>query len=69
MADKKKDAKPAAKEESKRHLYKVEGNRVVRSRRACPKCGPGVFLAEHKDRASCGHCGYTEKKAVTPRAA
>jgi len=28
----------------------------------CPKCGPGVYLAEHKDRRSCGKCGYTEKK-------
>jgi len=28
----------------------------------CPKCGPGVRLAEHKDRRSCGKCGYFEKK-------
>ena len=40
-------------------VYKVEGNKVVRSRRACPKCGPGVFLAQHEDRNSCGNCGYT----------
>ena len=26
----------------------------------CPKCGAGVFLAKHKDRVSCGRCGYTE---------
>ena len=26
----------------------------------CPKCGPGVFMAVHKDRVSCGKCGYTE---------
>jgi len=25
----------------------------------CPKCGPGIFLAMHKDRQTCGHCGYT----------
>jgi small subunit ribosomal protein S27Ae len=30
--------------------------------KTCPKCGPGVFLANHKDRESCGKCGYTEKK-------
>ncbi|MCF7865965.1 30S ribosomal protein S27ae [Candidatus Woesearchaeota archaeon] len=29
---------------------------------SCPKCGPGIFLAAHKDRASCGKCGYMEKK-------
>ena len=28
----------------------------------CPKCGPGVKLATHKDRMSCGKCGYFEKK-------
>lgn len=31
-------------------------------KKVCPKCGPGVFLAEHKDRFSCGKCGYTEFK-------
>lgn len=29
----------------------------------CPKCGTGVRLAEHKDRRSCGKCGYMEKKS------
>lgn len=28
----------------------------------CPKCGKGFRLAEHKDRRSCGKCGYMEKK-------
>ena len=28
--------------------------------KTCPRCGPGVFLAEHKDRAHCGKCNYTE---------
>ena len=30
--------------------------------KTCPKCGPGMFLANHKDRLSCGKCGYMEKK-------
>ncbi|HIH19156.1 TPA: 30S ribosomal protein S27ae [Candidatus Micrarchaeota archaeon] len=30
--------------------------------RLCPKCGPGVRLAEHKDRRACGKCGYFERK-------
>jgi small subunit ribosomal protein S27Ae len=46
----------------KAQLYKIEGNKLVRTRKACPKCGPGVFLGEHKDRNSCGNCGYTEFK-------
>ncbi|MCU4140486.1 MAG: 30S ribosomal protein S27ae [Candidatus Methanospirare jalkutatii] len=36
--------------------------KLRRKRRACPRCGAGVFLAEHSDRYSCGKCGYTEFK-------
>ena len=46
----------------KKEYYKVEGEKVSRTREFCPKCGPGVFLAQHKDRTSCGKCGYTEFK-------
>ena len=28
----------------------------------CPKCGPAVFMAVHKNRVTCGKCGYTEIK-------
>ena len=44
-------------------LYEVGGETLQRTHRSCPKCGPGVFLAEHKDRRSCGLCGYSECKA------
>jgi small subunit ribosomal protein S27Ae len=44
----------------KRSFYKIEGSQVERLRQSCPKCGPGVFLARHSDRVSCGRCGYTE---------
>lgn len=43
-------------------LYKVEGDKLVRKNRVCPKCGPGTFMADHKDRYVCGKCGYTEMK-------
>ena len=33
-------------------------------KRTCPKCGAGVFMAEHKDRHHCGKCSYTEFKNV-----
>ena len=46
----------------KREIFKIEGDKLTRLRKACPKCGAGVFLAEHKDRLSCGGCGYTEFK-------
>lgn len=59
-------AKAPVKAESapgKRSIYQVEGGKLVRTRKACPKCGPGIFLAEHKNRVACGRCGYTEFKA------
>ncbi|MEM0139523.1 MAG: 30S ribosomal protein S27ae [Ferroplasma sp.] len=46
----------------KRELYTVEAEKIVRKRRACPRCGAGVYLAEHADRYTCGKCGYTEFK-------
>ncbi len=52
----------------KREIYAVEDTKLVRQRRFCPRCGPGVFLGEHKDRFSCGRCGYTEfKKESKPK--
>ena len=40
-------------------LYKLEGEKATRLRRECPRCGRGYFMAEHKNRLSCGNCGYT----------
>ena len=40
-------------------FYKFEEDKIVRTHRICPKCGPGYFLADHYDRWSCGKCGYT----------
>ncbi|MCI4435097.1 MAG: 30S ribosomal protein S27ae [Thermoplasmata archaeon] len=46
----------------KRELYEIKDGKLIRKRKSCPKCGPGVFLAEHQDRYTCGKCGYTEFK-------
>ncbi|HIK02049.1 TPA: 30S ribosomal protein S27ae [archaeon] len=44
---------------NKHELYDTtEG--VSRKNKICPRCGPGIFLAKHADRESCGACGYTE---------
>ncbi len=51
----------------KRELYSVEGEKVARARRFCPRCGPGVFLAEHENRFSCGKCNYSETKRVAAK--
>ncbi len=58
MADKKKasDAMQVWK------LYDAKGG-LKHKNKSCPKCGPGVFLAEHKNRISCGKCGYAEMKS------
>jgi small subunit ribosomal protein S27Ae len=41
--------------------YKVEGNTLIRVKHFSPKA-PGSFLAEHKDRRTCGKTGYMERK-------
>ena len=42
-------------------LLEQEFNKKIeRKNRYCSKCGPGIFMAAHKDRVSCGKCGYTE---------
>ena len=46
-------------------LYEVKGDTLTRTHKSCPKCGSGTFLAEHADRRSCGHCGYSESKSAT----
>jgi small subunit ribosomal protein S27Ae len=43
-------------------LYEVKSDGLGRTHKSCPKCGPGIFLAEHADRRSCGRCGYSESK-------
>ena len=65
-------AKPqkAEKKREKKHreekgvhaMYKVEGDKVSRARPTCERCGPGFFMADHHDRFTCGHCGFTRYK-------
>ncbi|MBR9698927.1 30S ribosomal protein S27ae [Candidatus Woesearchaeota archaeon] len=61
-------AKEKAKAEKKKKpfqrfkMYTVSGDKVERKNKTCPKCGTDSFLAAHKDRLSCGKCGYVEKK-------
>ena len=41
-------------------LYEKQGNKLVAKNKTCPKCGPGMFMAMHKDRVYCGFCKYVE---------
>lgn len=43
-------------------FYEIQGNKLIRKRTSCPRCGPGIWLAKHKDRNYCGRCGWTEFK-------
>lgn len=40
--------------------YEIKEGKITRKKKFCPKCGPGVLLAGHKNRRHCGRCGYTE---------
>jgi small subunit ribosomal protein S27Ae len=40
-------------------LYKVDGDSLSRLRKECPRCGRGYFMAQHGNRLTCGHCGYS----------
>lgn len=55
-----KKAKGGKTSPAKGKAYDAKGDKVERKKPSCPKCGPGVFMATHKDRVSCGCCGYTE---------
>ncbi|MBU1974926.1 MAG: 30S ribosomal protein S27ae [Nanoarchaeota archaeon] len=61
-AGKDKKAKSKKKHQSLAQVYKVEGGSIKRKNKSCPKCGPGTFMADHKNRWSCGKCNYMEKK-------
>jgi ubiquitin-small subunit ribosomal protein S27Ae len=64
-----KAAKPEKKREKKHKeekgvhaMYKIESDKVSRTRPTCERCGPGYFTADHHDRYTCGHCGFTRYK-------
>jgi ubiquitin-small subunit ribosomal protein S27Ae len=54
--------KKEVKKIKKSERYDVSDGVIKRKNKFCPKCGAGVFMANHKDRYSCGKCGYFEKK-------
>lgn len=60
MADNKESGKKPSKSVKVSSLYEVKGDKLERKNPECPKCGKGAFMAKHKDRKTCGKCGYTE---------
>ncbi len=68
-AEKVEKAEKAPKPEKKKKpekrihtLYKVETDKVTRLRPTCERCGTGYFMADHGNRYTCGHCGFTRYK-------
>jgi small subunit ribosomal protein S27Ae len=58
----KKQAKVKKKEKAAYTRYKIDEKGLTRLRPYCERCGPGYFMADHGDRFSCGHCGFTRYK-------
>ena len=47
--------------------YSVADGKVTVKGKFCPRCGSGVFMAQHENRDHCGRCGYTEFKQNAPK--
>ena len=66
MVDAKKPAGKAPNPSKRKNRRVAPANKLYdgakAKRKSCPKCGPGVFMGEHKNRTACGRCGYTEFK-------
>ena len=63
MAEKKGPVVKKGKTNKVYENYKVEGDKLNRLKKQCPKCGSSVCMADHKDRNTCGMCHYTEFKS------
>jgi small subunit ribosomal protein S27Ae len=60
-----KTAKPEKKKKEEKGvftLYKVDNEKLLRLRPTCERCGAGYFMADHGNRYTCGHCGFTKYK-------
>jgi ubiquitin-small subunit ribosomal protein S27Ae len=61
-AEKGKHEKKHREEKGVHAMYKAEGSKVTRARPICERCGAGFFMADHHNRFTCGHCGFTRYK-------
>lgn len=64
MAEESGGKRPKSKSKHKKvqvwKKYEISGKEVKRKGESCPRCGIGTFLAIHKNRKTCGKCGYSE---------
>ncbi|MFH0890327.1 MAG: 30S ribosomal protein S27ae [Candidatus Aenigmatarchaeota archaeon] len=54
------------KHKSIQHWKMYKGGKHMN--RTCPRCGAGTWMAEHKDRFTCGKCKYSESKTAESKA-
>ena len=59
---KKVEKKPKKKRPGVFSHYRVEKEGFKRLLPFCERCGPGYFMANHGNRFTCGHCGFTKYK-------
>jgi len=45
---------------SKKYKFYDDKGKKLDNAKFCPRCGPGVFLADMGNRFYCGKCGYAE---------
>jgi len=57
-----KPEKRAKQEKKIFSYYKIDNETVIRQRPFCERCGSGYFMADHGNRFTCGHCGFTRYK-------
>jgi len=62
---KKAEKKPKKKRPGVFSHYKVEKEGFKRLLPFCERCGPGYFMANHGNRFTCGHCGFTKYKPAS----
>jgi small subunit ribosomal protein S27Ae len=57
-----KKAKKKKKRKGVFSYYKLDEKGLKRVLPLCERCGPGYFMADHGNRYTCGHCGFTRYK-------
>lgn len=51
------------KEKGANRIYVIKDGKLERKLPFCNRCGKGYFMADHGDRLTCGHCGFTVFKS------
>lgn len=69
LVEEKVESEPTKERRKKRsdsvfQYYGIQEEGLKRLRPFCERCGPGYFMADHGNRYTCGHCGFTRYKQI-----